>query len=92
MTEVRITGDVTATVASVVAVPVVVVEGSVRGATSVGAKVSYALFGKGGILNSNRYLRIGFSTKFGQKVFRVAGDWLKLIRTNHIDIGKFGPM
>ncbi len=36
-----------------------------------------SLFGKGGLLNSNRYLRVGFSRDGGTRVFRIAGDFVK---------------
>ena len=56
-------------------------------------KVGQKLFGGGGLLNSNRYLRIGFSRDGGRKVFRVAGDWVgKFKKDPHIVIKDCGPL
>lgn len=46
-------------------------------------------FGKGGLLNSNRYLRIGIGRKGSDKVFRITGDWLG---GRHYDLWNFGPL
>jgi len=51
------------------------------------------LFGKGALLNANRYLRIGVGRKGGEKVFRIAGDVVKKVKKNgHIDIFKMGKL
>ncbi|MGP0567182.1 MULTISPECIES: hypothetical protein [unclassified Nitrospina] len=57
-------------------------------------KTSNKFFGKGGLLNSNRYLRIGFSKKGGRKVFRIGGDILKNlgIKKGKIDLIDLGPL
>ncbi|MFO1511506.1 MAG: hypothetical protein U1F83_01100 [Verrucomicrobiota bacterium] len=60
-----------------------------KGIPSLGRK----LFGGGGWLNSNRYLRIGFSRDGGRKVFRIAGDWIgKIKKDPHITIKDCGPL
>ena len=46
-------------------------------------------FGKGGLLNSNRYFRIGYSRRRGDWVFRVAGEW---VPGGKIDIYTVGPI
>lgn len=61
--------------------------------TGAGAALTKRLFGKGGLLNSNRFLRIGFGRKGGQRVFRVAGRVVqKLTGRSHIDLGGGGPL
>ena len=60
-----------------------------------GAKASYqALFGRGGLLNSNRYLRIGVGRgPGGRKVFRISGNVVsKVTRSGHIDLKDLGPL
>jgi len=42
----------------------------------VGAWAGRYVFGKGAILNSNRYLRLGLGRDGGQSVVRLAGEWL----------------
>jgi uncharacterized protein RhaS with RHS repeats len=57
------------------------------------------LFGKGGLLNSNRYLRIGYGRIGGHWTFRISGDLVKrlprfLQERGHIilkDLGKIKP-
>jgi RHS repeat-associated protein len=47
----------------------------------------------GGFLNSNRYLRIGFGRKGGNRVFRIGGQWLeKVTGRGHLDIWEGGPL
>lgn len=65
--------------------PKVVCEGGKQTATNVGK----GLFGAGGLLNSNRYLRIGMGRNGGDRVFRIAGD---LLGGKHIDLWNFGPL
>jgi hypothetical protein len=50
------------------------------------------LFGKGGTLNSNRYLRIGVGRGVGgRKVFRISGKLIpKNINNGHIDLKDLG--
>lgn len=60
-------------------------EAGADGAKYAGTKA----FGRGGLLNSNRYLRIGISRKGGDKVFRITGDWLG---GRHYDLWNFGPL
>jgi RHS repeat-associated protein len=56
-------------------------------------RASQQLFEKGGWLNSNRYLRIGFSRDGGRKVFRIAGNWIgKIKKDPHIVIKDCGPL
>jgi hypothetical protein len=51
------------------------------------------LFGKAGVLNSNRYLRVGFGRRGGQRVFRVAGSLVKRIkRSGKIDLFDCGDL
>ncbi len=59
-----------------------------------GGKAACAkLFGRGGWLNSNRYLRIGISRDGGRKVFRIAGDWVGKVKNDpHITIKDLGPL
>jgi RHS repeat-associated protein len=64
---------------------------------SVGKGAIKYLFGKGGLLNSNRYLRIGFSRFGGDRVFRISGDWIKLLPESwhdegHIILKNLGPL
>jgi RHS repeat-associated protein len=50
-------------------------------------------FGRGGLLNSNRYLRIGIGRKGGDQVFRMGGKVVqKLTGKEHIDIKHIGPI
>ncbi len=52
-----------------------------------------ALFGKGGLVNSNEYLRIGVGRKGGERVFRIAGKWLERFTGKaHIDLWKGGSL
>jgi hypothetical protein len=56
------------------------------------AAFKYA-FGKGGLLNSNRYLRLGVGRKGGEKVFRASGQWInKISKSGHIDLFKMGKL
>jgi len=57
------------------------------------ASVGKYLFGKGGKLNSNRYLRIGIGRgPGGRKVFRISGKLIpKSINKGHIDLKDLGP-
>lgn len=49
------------------------------------------LFGRGGLLNSNPVLRIGFGRHQG-RVFRIAGRWLRNVTgRDHIDLWRGGP-
>jgi RHS repeat-associated protein len=51
------------------------------------------LVGKGGLLNSNRYLRLGFGRHGGTRVFRIGGQWVKSVTGRaHIDLWKGGPL
>lgn len=66
------------------------------GRASVGSSLGLLgkkLFSKGGTLNSNRYLRIGFGRKGGVQVFRVAGSVVqKVFRREHIDLWTGGKL
>ncbi len=54
---------------------------------------SDSLFRRGGWLNSNPYLRIGWGRRGGERVFRIAGDWLiRLIGREHIVLWRGGPL
>jgi RHS repeat-associated protein len=47
----------------------------------------------GGFLNRGRNLRIGFGQHGGNRVFRVAGEWLeRWFKTKHFDIWRGGPI
>lgn len=61
--------------------------------TVIGKSVGKYLFGKGGKLNSNRYLRIGVGRGVGgRKVFRISGKLIpKSINDGHIDLKDLGP-
>jgi hypothetical protein len=51
------------------------------------------LFGRGGLLNSNRYLRIGVGRKGGEKVFRIAGHLASRVTGRaHIDLWRMGRL
>ena len=51
------------------------------------------LFGKGGLVNRGRYLRVGFGRKGGQRVFRLGGNWVKKVTgRSHWDLWKGGPL
>lgn len=48
---------------------------------------------RGGWMNSNRYLRIGFGRKGGDNVFRISGQWVeKFVESGHIDLWKGGAL
>lgn len=72
-----------------------VCEAGAEGAQAAATKA----FGKGGLLNSNRYFRIGVGGHGGRRVFRAAGEvvqWLERrgvpgIENGHIDFYDFGP-
>ena len=50
------------------------------------------LFGRGGFLNSNRYLRIGEGRFEGRRVFRLSGKIIERFKpSGHIDIRDIGP-
>jgi RHS repeat-associated protein len=50
------------------------------------------LFKPNGLLNSNRYLRIGEGDKGGNRVFRIGGNWVKIVKKNgKIDLKDLGP-
>lgn len=62
-------------------------------AVGAGPGVGRFLFGKGGLLNRGPNLRIGFGRKGGERVFRIAGDWVKKINSSgKIDLWKGGPL
>jgi len=51
------------------------------------------LFGKGGLLNRGRFLRVGWGRKGGRRVFRIAGRLIsKLFGKGHIDFWDGGPL
>ena len=55
-------------------------------------KDSYAYDGAG-ILNGNRFLRMGYGRKGGEKVFRLAGELVKrIVEGVHVDIWRIGPL
>lgn len=84
------TGCKTTAVAGAVVTGGIIVYES-RAALAAGA---YEMFRPGGILNSNRYLRVGVGRHGGDKVFRISGKWVKMVKENgHIDLwtmGKWG--
>jgi hypothetical protein len=50
-------------------------------------------FQPGGFLNSNRYFRIGFGRNGGNRVFRIAGEWVKkFVENGHKDLWTGGPL
>jgi RHS repeat-associated protein len=58
-----------------------------------GRSLGSQLFRKGGLLNSNRYFRIGFGRAGGRRVFRLAGQIVqKVAGREHIDIWRGGPL
>jgi hypothetical protein len=66
------------------------------GATAFGKTFSY-LFGKAGVLNTNRYLRIGLGRDGGDLVFRIAGNLVKKLPESwqdngHIILKIYGPL
>ncbi len=68
--------------------------GGAVGRASIGlARSSYRpLFARGGLLNSNRYLRLGEGRFGGRKTFRAAGDVVKRITgRDHVDFRDLGP-
>jgi len=68
------------------------ITGAVTGA-ALGAALGKAGVSPGGFLNSNRYLRIGFSRLGGNRVFRIGGQVIeKLFDQKAIDIFKGGPL
>jgi RHS repeat-associated protein len=93
MGEMRMTGAVVAVAAPVVAGPVVVAEGAVKGATGLGAKIADALFGGRGLVNANRYFRVGYGRASGTRVFRASGEFVARFKEGgHIIIWRFGLM
>jgi hypothetical protein len=63
------------------------------GAAAAERTVFARIFGKGGLLNSNRYLRIGVGRKGGESVFRIGGEWIeRLTGQKHIDLWSRGPL
>jgi hypothetical protein len=55
--------------------------------------IGQRLFGGGGLLNSNRYLRVGFGRDGGRRVFRIAGVWIgKIKKDPHIVIKDCGTL
>jgi len=57
------------------------------------SKIVNYLFERGGLLNSNRYIRIGYGRKGGSRVFRVSGQLFeKLTGIAHWDIWRGGPL
>ncbi|MDD5131031.1 MAG: hypothetical protein PHH44_00020 [bacterium] len=54
---------------------------------------SGTLFGKGGLLNSGEYFRIGIGRKYGDSVFRIGGKVVKVLTgKEHIDLWKRGSL
>jgi hypothetical protein len=54
-----------------------------------GVMESRTFFGRGGVLNSNRYLRVGWGRNNGREVFRISGDAVGFFKKNpHIDLWK----
>jgi len=67
--------------------------GSVPTLLTTSQTLALRIFGKGSWLNSGRYLRIGFGRRGGQRVFRIAGEWVsKYLGKPKIDIWKGGPL
>jgi hypothetical protein len=71
--------------------------GEAAGIQCSGKQAIRNLFGKGGLLNSTRYLRIGFGRDGGDRVFRISGDWIKLLpkswqNEGHIIIKNLGRL
>lgn len=69
--------------------------GAARGVAAAGGRsgIYRSVFGKGGALNSNRYLRVGNGRRGGEKVFRVGGSVVqKLSGRAHIDLWRIGPL
>ena len=65
--------------------------GTAAAATAVAVAAGTGAFSKGGWLNSNPYLRIGWGRHQG-RVFRIAGEWVKrLTGREHIDLWRGGP-
>ena len=56
-----------------------------------GSALAWEAFRKNGFLNSNRYLRIGFSRHGGDRVFRAAGEWVPT-SNNHLTLKNLGPL
>lgn len=78
----------TAVAGAVVTGGIVVYEGR-----AVLAGAAYALFRPGGLLNSNRYLRVGIGRHGGNEVVRISGNWVKLFKeSGHIDLWTRGPL
>jgi len=68
-------------------------EAAANGSRAAGRAGVRQLFGRGGLLNSNRYLRIGFGRKGGLRVFRLGGQWVERITGNpHFDLWTGGPL
>ena len=55
-----------------------------------GSALAWQAFRKNGFLNSNRYLRIGFSRHGGDRVFRMSGEWVPT-SNKHLTIKNLGP-
>jgi RHS repeat-associated protein len=55
--------------------------------------VAFGSISAGGVINNNRYLRIGPGRKGGEKVFRIGGKWLKEVTGKpHLDLWRLGPL
>lgn len=63
------------------------------GVALLAAQVATRVFGRGGLLNANRYLRIGIGRHGGDKVFRVAGRVIEFFKPDspHINLWRIGP-
>ncbi|MEM7051491.1 MAG: RHS repeat-associated core domain-containing protein, partial [Acidobacteriota bacterium] len=52
-----------------------------------------SLFGKTGLLNHNRYLRIGYGRRGGERVFRIGGSWVhKVTGRSKVDLWTIGRL
>ncbi|MEP7009932.1 MAG: RHS repeat-associated core domain-containing protein [Acidobacteriota bacterium] len=95
MSSMQVTGEIALTITGVAGAAKGASTLAVEGATGSGrlAAVGRALFRKGGILNSNRYLRLGYGRRGGERVFRAAGRVVEaLFRRAHIDIKSLGSL
>jgi RHS repeat-associated protein len=62
-------------------------------ATAGGGQALWSGVQRGGWLNANRYLRVGFGRLKNRRVFRISGDLIsKIKQSGHIDIWKGGPL
>jgi RHS repeat-associated protein len=62
------------------------IAGEIEGAGALAGSLAAKSFSRGGWLNSNRYLRIGWGKDKGYEVFRISGNWI----ADHIDLFR-GP-